>query len=256
MPKTLDTIKEIAKIAHKPYADREEVAKMLVDTLKSVSKVVKELRADVASSKTITSQEIRNAVLSLNSSILELQRGIDESKKTAKKNLQDALNEMALDMARIVDLIPQEQDLTYLELSIRDLEKKLKREIKESRVKPDTAEDIRDKLETLDGEERLDVKAIRGLEELLKKIESKIQTGGSMRQDVSHWARHEVFTMNGSDTSVTLAQGVGAGGTACIVRYQGQTLDLTTHYTVSGNKITLVGFIPEADTIISVTYWP
>lgn len=256
MPKTLDTIKEIAKITHKPYADREEVAKMLTDMLKSVSKVVRELRADVMSNKAITAQEIKNMATTLSSTITQLQKTVGDNQRKHKEELRDALDSVAMDMARIVNLIPQEQDLTYLERSIRDLEKKLKREMKDSQVELDTAEQIRDKLETLDGEERLDVKAIRGLEELLKKIESKIQTGGSMRQDVTHWARHEAFTMNGSDTSVTLAQGVGAGGTACIVRYQGQTLDLTTHYTVSGNKITLVGFIPEADTIISVTYWP
>lgn len=71
-----------------------------------------------------------------------------------------------------------------------------------------------------------------------------------------HIPRHEAFTMNGTDTFVTLSQGVSAGGTAIWARYQGQSLDLTSQFTVSGNKVTFVGFVPEVGTIISITYIP
>ena len=124
---------------------------------------------------------------------------------------------------------------------------------------PDMAEDIRNKLELLDGDERLKIEAIKDLREELDKIKKQTTKfgGGTMGLSVGHWARHEAFTMDGIATSVSLTEGgVGAAGTACIVRYQGQTLDMTSQYTVNGNKITLVGFTPEAGTIISVTYWP
>lgn len=126
---------------------------------------------------------------------------------------------------------------------------------------PDTAEQVRDKLESLPDEEKLTIEAIKDLRkelDALKKLASKrpLGGGGGGNPDVSHWPRNEAFTMNGSDTTVTLVQGVGAAGNAIIVRYQGQTLDMGTHYTVSGNVVTLVGFTPEANSIISVTYWP
>jgi len=41
---------------------------------------------------------------------------------------------------------------------------------------PDRPEDIRNKLESLDDEDRLDVKAIKGIEELVKKLEKKIDS--------------------------------------------------------------------------------
>lgn len=66
--------------------------------------------------------------------------------------------------------------------------------------------------------------------------------------------KHQKFTMDGVATTVTLDQGVSAEGTAIFVRYNGQMLDHTTHYTVNGNLVSFT-FTPDADTIISVTYW-
>lgn len=118
---------------------------------------------------------------------------------------------------------------------------------------------IRDALELLIGEERLKIEAIDGLREELDELkkQGKVGGGGSSQMAVAHWPIHETFTMNGSDTTVTLQQGIAAQGTAIYgARYNGQVLDLTTHYTVNGNKITFVGFTPEADTIFSITYQP
>jgi len=124
-----------------------------------------------------------------------------------------------------------------------------------------TGEDYRNALEALPDGEKLVIAAIQGLQEVLDELRTKKPDGGpiiggTMSLASGHWPRHEAFTMNGSDTSVTLAEGVGAVGTACIVRYQGQSLDLGSQYTVDGNKITFVDFVPLNDTIISVTYWP
>ena len=126
------------------------------------------------------------------------------------------------------------------------------------RVNENAGEQIRDSLELLRGEERLDKSAIKGLEELFEsvtKLGKKVYVGtGAI--SASHAPLHEQFTMNGSDTSVALTQGVSAQGTAIFVRYQGQMLDLTRHYTVDGNKISFVGFTPAPNKIISITYFP
>lgn len=123
-------------------------------------------------------------------------------------------------------------------------------------------EDIRNYLEALPEGDKLSIDAIEGLREELERHAKRVGAmnagGGSSSAfgGVGHSPLHEQFTMNGSDTTVTLSAGVAAAGTAIFVRYQGQLLDLTTQYTVSGNKVTLVGFTPESDTIISITYWP
>lgn len=116
-------------------------------------------------------------------------------------------------------------------------------------------EDFRNALEALPEGEKLSISAIEGLEEELKKVKRTGQSFGSVPSMVSNSPQHEAFTMDGVATTVTLTQAVAAQGTAVFVRYQGQLLDHTTMYTVNGNKITFVGFTPESDTIISVTYW-
>lgn len=121
---------------------------------------------------------------------------------------------------------------------------------------PMFAQAYRDGLETLQGEERIKIEAIDGLKETLEDLTKKVKkAGGSSQMLVNHWPIHESFTMDGVATTVTLSQAPGAAGNAIFgVRYQGQTLDMTTHYTVSGNKITLVGITPSSGDIISVTY--
>ena len=122
---------------------------------------------------------------------------------------------------------------------------------------PSLGEKIRDGLELLQNEERLNMKAIKGLLETLEKLEKKkVVYGGGGGGFVAHAPLHESFTMNGTDTSVTLTQAVAAQGNAVIaLRYQGNVQDMTTHYTVDGNKISLT-FTPEPNSVISVTYLP
>ena len=100
-------------------------------------------------------------------------------------------------------------------------------------------------------------------EEFLKEIRKDLKylknrpiyvAGGAI--SASHSPIHESFTVTSATTSVTLAQAVGAQGTALIVRYQGQVLDLTTHYTVDGNTITFVGITFGNNKTLSVTFWP
>jgi len=120
-------------------------------------------------------------------------------------------------------------------------------------------ERVRDSLELLEGEDRLKATAIQGLEELISRVGQmgtvvEAIRGAANTPTPMNRPLHEATTMNGILDYVTLNEAVGAGGTAVIVRYQGQTLDMTTHYTVDGNKITFT-FTPDADTVISVTYW-
>lgn len=125
---------------------------------------------------------------------------------------------------------------------------------------PQFAERVRDALELLKGDERLDARAVKGLKKLIKdvaKLDKSVQEikGSATTPSPVSWPRHESFTMNGSDTSVTLTQAVGAAGTAIFgVRYQGQVLDLGNQYTVDGNQINF-DFTPINGSTISVSYF-
>lgn len=111
---------------------------------------------------------------------------------------------------------------------------------------PDTPEQIVTKLQSVK-EPWLDASVIRNLP--TPEIRKRSRGGGGMSDP-----RHESFSMSGA-TSVTLARDVAAGGNAIIVRYQGQTLDMTTHYTISGRTVSFT-FAPVSGATISVTYWP
>lgn len=121
-----------------------------------------------------------------------------------------------------------------------------------------TGDDMRDALEALPEGDKLAIEAIEGLQEQLESLKKQVSGGGGGAQGgitAVHAPLHEEFVMNGSDTYVTLSQGVGAAGRAIFgLRYQGQTQNLGTDYTVNGNRIDFVSFVPEADTIIAITY--
>ena len=114
---------------------------------------------------------------------------------------------------------------------------------------PDTPQQISSKLNTL--EEKLEISVIKGLKKALERIKSGVgrKVGGGMGNPI-----HQSFSGDGSTTSFILTYGVAADGNAIIVRYQGQTQDMTTHYTISGRTLSLT-FTPENGTTISVTYW-
>mgnify|MGYP001563209865 CR=1 FL=1 len=112
---------------------------------------------------------------------------------------------------------------------------------------PDTSEQIRDKLETLEGNERLDKSAIKGLDEEFKKIgEPKYRFFGGTRSP-----RYEKFSFsgNGSTTQFTLPDEPAGKGLAIWCYYQGQWLQPTVHFTIAGKKLTTT-FTADNGTII------
>lgn len=105
--------------------------------------------------------------------------------------------------------------------------------------------------------EKINMSVIAGLMQEFQNIKtaiSRVNTskgggGGGMGAPL-----HETFACNGVLTTFTLASNVAASGTAIWVRYQGQTLDLDSQYTVSG-KVISTTFTPDNGGTISVTYF-
>ncbi len=234
----IEQVENLLKAINQPYATFEQVASLTKALIQSVNKVKETLQTENLSNKEQILGEV-NAIVGVvvqnyNSAVSELKK----NEKNTKKSIESLGRELKQLIKDTESKIP---DTTYLRLKIEEIDEREVAEYDDSAI-----------IEGLDYlEER-----IEEVEEKINRVKVKATgAGGSGILNIGHWPRHESFTMNGSDTTVTLTQAVAANGTALIVRYQGQTLDLTTHYTVSGNKITLVGFTPEADTIISVTYW-
>lgn len=124
---------------------------------------------------------------------------------------------------------------------------------KPEKLKLDTPDEIVEKVNI--AKEKVLQSSIKDLAETFDSLKRAIrQSGGGGGGGGMSLPLHESFSMNGVATSVTLTSNVAAGGNAIIVRYQGQTLDMTTHYTISGKTLSLT-FTPENGTTISVTYW-
>ena len=225
-----------------PYAKVEDVAKLV---MKLVA-FVREAKVSIERGNRESFAKVDRDIILFSNKIAKIDQRLNSSRADAVKETERIVKELR---KKVDSLENPEIYMAHVEQMIQEVESKI--------AKPITAEQVRDLLETLKKGSKLEIDAIENLrKELdeLKKVKKSSGGGGGMLS-LGHWPRHESFTLNGSDTSVTLTQAVAAQGTALIVRYQGQTLDLTTHYTVNGTKITFVGFVPEVDTIISVTYW-
>jgi hypothetical protein len=119
---------------------------------------------------------------------------------------------------------------------------------------PKLAESIRNSLELLQGEERLDESAVKGLTEKLKEAERDrkvyVAGGGGMRA----WI-HQNFSVDSSTTTITLTHAIGASGFAVMAYYNGQFLVRGTHYTMGSDaKILTLQFTPTDGTSIDVVY--
>lgn len=86
----------------------------------------------------------------------------------------------------------------------------------------------------------------------IKDLKQLLRHGGGGGGGMGNW-KHEVFNTSSVTTSVTLADDVAAGGSAILVRYQGQLLAHGVQYTISGRVVTLT-FTLNDSTFVEVTY--
>lgn len=244
----LEQLLALKKAIDTPYITYDDMVKLLKSTLTPLKELKAELVAENLSNSKLLLQKVETAISETQSNI---KSAVSELKKVEKESIKrtNEIQKLVVDFsAQIRSEIP---DTTYLRLAIEELSE---REVEVEEVTP---EEIRDKLETLENEERLNWSAIEGLEDLIRSIAKEMKpTGGTTaNMQVSHYPRHEQFTMDGVATSVTLLEAPSADGKAAWVHYNGQFLALANTYTVSGNKITFT-FTPEADTTVEVVYIP
>lgn len=119
---------------------------------------------------------------------------------------------------------------------------------------PDTPKQVRDKLESLRGEERLDKSAIKGLDDLEKRIQLGASRGGggmsrlALQLALGKLIKHKTFITSSATTTSTLSERVA--GDVCIwLRYNGQMLVYGTHYTISGTTITYTFTLDDSSTV-------
>lgn len=250
-------LEKLMKVVHEANSDLATYSdvKAIIDSfVKVVTDTKKELGDNMANNKAEMSIEVKKAVDSLpalETRLTTLANDLDGkqtiSLSTAVKQLQKEIKSLE---TSLFDEINKTDDFDEIEKRVNSLAELL------------TSENIRNMLELLEGDERLKASAISGLDDFFKRFEQLHKTVKGLKGAASvpspmHVPTHQEFTMNGSDTSVTLAHAVGAAGNAIFnVTYQGQVLRFGENYTVNGNRITFVGFTPGNGKIITITYMP
>lgn len=149
----------------------------------------------------------------------------EEDKKEIAKSIKVPIVEKVIEKTEVIVEKPIVTEIT-----------KVTNEIKEV-AKSDTPEQIRDKLEELEGENRLDKKAIRGLEEELEKLkkgDSGVRfIGGGRRLQPVRFS----FTGDASTTSFTL-ETTPYDELLVWAHAQGQWLQPGVHFTIAGKTLT------------------
>lgn len=181
-----------------------------------------------------------SAIKHLSSTVKSLEAALKTKKGRAE--LESDLNDIWQQIRYLVENMPT----AYDDGSLRDEVAALKLQVA-TLMEEDEEPEIEDEEEELTEED-----VIR----LITKYAPTPKAGavGNSMPPADFGPFHESFAMDGNTAEVTLSRGVGAQGTAIMVRYQGQLQDLGNQYTVNGTKVTLA-FTPANGTTISVTYW-
>lgn len=170
------------------------------------------------------------------------------SHKEHAMKMEETVARLTSEISAIKTSIPTMPDLSEYDDKLEEI-KALIPTVPEQVVS--TPEEIRDKLESLKDDERLDKSAIKGLDEELKSIRSIKGTTSpglfGMKQ-----MRMVSFSFTGDDVTTVfyLPKEPGAKGLAIWAYYQGQHLQLGTHFTVANKTFTCVGFTPQTGSVI------
>ena len=199
----------------------------------------------------------------INSELLELQNEL-------QKKLEKKSDTLLLEATRKIDgFLKRTQDdhahsMAYMEERLNMLKDghtptenelsslivKLLPEIPE--VKNDTPVEVRNKLEILKGEERLDKSSIRGLEDELKTISERVSTSSRTVGLAARQLRGAKFSFAGNDATraFTLPNEPAMKGLAIWAYYQGAWLQPDVHFVVTGKTFTCQNFTPVTGSTI------
>ena len=181
----LQKLEEIIKIVERDVPSTSEVAE-LVATIIQVVKETKEFleKQAIENKKDLnsfvnraTEQEVTKIAEALDVLEKKAEKVTKSINEKTKLDLDSITKNLYLELSKLRSLIPKEANFTEVYGKIKEVEGKIPKV-------PDEigAEKVRDKLESLEGEERLKIKSIyklrEELDELKKKIDSKVMPMG------------------------------------------------------------------------------
>lgn len=157
------TLRKIFTTAGEDFATTDEVAKALATLVVGLKGVREAAQNELETEKGKLSARLSALVNDIDSTERRLKELIMSKRKDASDEMKDIAREIRAELQSLENMIPDETDLAPLWEKVRDIESKIP-----ERMDMLTAAQMRDALETLKGDDRLDASAVRGLEDFVK----------------------------------------------------------------------------------------
>jgi hypothetical protein len=170
-----DQIKSILELVNTDRASAKDLALFAARILKLIKEIQTSLSSDISTTSEECTDKLKEISTSLTESETALKKLISDAKKDSKEGFETIEKEIKK-IYRAISDVPQfdagevKKEIADLYVLVEKLSKKV------GDIKMPTPEETRDALETLEGEDRLDVSAIKGIEKLFKKLFSQIKT--------------------------------------------------------------------------------
>src|SRR3990167_962918 len=243
--KQLEKLEEVLKKieAYETLGGDVPTTKEVVELFEAVLKVVKELKDTLLQKVEDSSSEMSDKY----SEAIKVVESLEErmGKKNAK--MSEEMDEMAKkifqSIAEVKSLISPITDLSPLEKRVGEVEKKIP-------TIPDeiTPEVVKNKMESLEGEDRLDKSSIKGLDEELKRLDSKPTGSRGGARKITYVKRYNLTSqLNGVLKTFTLPadtiEVIGVWGTEFPINF-----NPGTDWTFSGRTLTLTSEVSAPQT--------
>lgn len=250
----MDTEKKLKKLESLlQMIDESLTREEFVKSFEAVVEFVKQIRTENERRILKIAQSTDQALEKLEESFQKLGQKYDSK---FEDFTNDAKQELTLDIETLKNEVHAETENRISKIKIPDqaeIETNLAKKIPTSKDlwREVSSENLRDKLELLKGEDRLDKAAIRGLEEELKTIaknvgaKRSVSIGGFRKPQYSKFS----FTGDGVTTSFKLVAEPAGDGLAIWAYYNSAWLQPDIHFTVAGMNFNTT-FIPADGTTI------
>lgn len=274
----LNKLEQIINLVDTDYAKTNEVAIFLAELIKAITNIKSSLKSDISSLDSVITAVQENLLQKIGETKDRLETLVGETKKlvsdetrTLTRDISKRLADEVYRLEGLIAEIPQFDPVTLradTEAALADLRKLV------SESKLITAEQIRDNLESLTGDSRLDKSAIKGLDDWLSRnIQPNRVIGGGMSGinlyasgtkigavKAINFANTTASKVNGLDTITVLGSGtfysqtpVGAINGSNKTYTTSHTITTVFSFAINGQFIHPVEYSLSGSTITFVT---
>lgn len=251
MDPRLQKLQDVLTLVDRDQPTTEEVAEAIDAVINVVAALKDNLSKDIGKIDAALAEKYSDMSARLSSIDADLKKRLTEQKEVSDTECKEIKKLLKSEVERLEKIMPDKTDLSEVLNMIEKAEKKIPREL--------TSEKVRDKLEALEGDERLDKSAIKGLEEALKNARTNggvTLFGGARGVDVYVDGVNKgtaqylnfiagtgvdlTFNMVGARNDITISATGGGGGSLSVLDVSGDIDDSNLEFTVDSEPTLVI----------------